>query len=186
MAKPFLIPRRTKIIAGAALVAMILGVFLASYQRVYLDSVSGRFRTEHMVGPVHWRTNHGESWITIYIDAPQEADWHFVGYRNQKLWTTYVNSKAGKVAHRLNHLNHLLNQYQFNNETRSLIANWIVDLLSREGSEVDVFVAAEYSFDRFNELFPFPEDSGGTLTTDEVAELISSSTVELEDIMNQP
>ena len=186
MSRIYPIPRISLFLIGSVLILAVLGVYVSTYQRSYLDYASGRTRTDHMVGPFHWRSTYSETWITIFIAEPGEEDWHFVGYRKQKLIRTMVNSAAGKIGYRLNSLNSMLNMYPFDNRNRDLIANWVVDLLGREGSDVAVFVAAERSFEHFQEHFPYPESEKEVLTSDQLAQLILDSTVEVDENWDIP
>ena len=88
-----------------------------------------------------------------------------------------VNSKGGKIAFQIRSLNTFLTNAQANQESRKLVAQFIIHQLNQPGKDDrDIFVLADRSFDCFFDTLPFPEDPTDELTTEEVRETICSCT----------
>ena len=170
---------KEKYILRIALVVLLpataIGLFFVfDYGIQEIDYASGHIRTKHYILNHWYRTTDEDGvWIESHIDRNQyPQNWHLLWYTDTP-FAPQINSKGGKIIFQIHQLNRFLTRAQANQESKKLVAQFIIDQLNQPGkNEIDIFVRADRSFDCFFDTLPFPEGPTDELTTEEVRETI--------------
>lgn len=172
---------------AVTLSAIVVGLFFVlSYDIQKIDYATGRIKTKHFLFGAQYRTTYSELWITSLINNQYPENWHLIGYTNG-IFVPQINTTGGKISYQIRTLGDYLEIAQANQESRVLVAQFIVAQLNLPGKDDrDIFVIADRSFDCFLDELPFPEDPTDELTTEEVRETIRLCTTPAEPSIISP
>tara|TARA_R110002111_G_scaffold220689_2_gene283115 strand:+ start:71 stop:613 length:543 start_codon:yes stop_codon:yes gene_type:complete len=156
------------------LIGAPLALFLLSYQIKHLDYRTGRVRTSHMIADYRWKITLYDTWITPFTPQDQLPDWHLIGYQNQKIQQTMINSKALRLNNDIYRFNAYLYQINADQPTKKLVANFIMNQINQPDDDRNAFVNTVNAFDCFFKSMPWPESDEGSITQDQILQLIDN------------
>tara|TARA_A100001391_G_scaffold194463_1_gene170797 strand:+ start:1248 stop:1754 length:507 start_codon:yes stop_codon:yes gene_type:complete len=119
-----------------------LFIYLSSYQKTYLDYTTGRVRIDHIIFGSQWKSTFHDTWITPYASTEYTPDWHMIGYRNQKLGKTMINSMAGKLRYDMTSIEKGLFVLHADDSIRERVAQFVLNKINQPGDDGTVFVDA--------------------------------------------
>jgi len=164
---------RLAVLIGGVLLVGLAALF--THKRVnYLDYHTGRIRSQNSIFGAGYSSVIRPTWISEYADPDQSADWRLLGKSNtnplfRRTWCT----RAGLHLSQLTQLDTYIANAGADESSRQLVAEWVLELMSRSQSRIAASMSTEEAIDRFFDELPFPENSDNPLTYHQVWETIA-------------
>jgi hypothetical protein len=151
----------------------ILGivVFIALGGASHIDYKTGIIRDERTLFGVRYSTRYTATWIANSSQSGLDPNWGLIGYHNSSI---KINTKGAKVIAHLHMLENYLLVAGATDETRQLVADWVLVLIHDIQIDRDQFGYAMEAIDCFFEKLPFPEDPDEIVTYEQVQETIDA------------
>lgn len=168
---------RVAVLIGGLALAGLSALF--THKRVnYLDYHSGIVRSDMVVFGATYKSTERETWITRYAPPYQDPSWGLMGIHHTfSPATIRINTKAGRILHTYKTLDNYSAYAGADDESKRLIAEWVLSHIHDMQIKRDQFVIAIRAFECFIGNLPFPDAPDESVTYEQVQETIEGCTL---------